>query len=415
MRKIRTMLLCICVVACLTACGESESNETADNKEVNTTIDDADSENENIIKGTAKDEVDLTGTYEDEETGEKLVIIQDGDKAAYWYCDADYKEKDCEITDGYISGDWYYISRNMDGTLAISSGSGGSWGNFKRIDKYAEISFEDVTENEYEEMVDNTVYPIGEGFIVETPGSIPAKSENPCSENIDWYRQNAVYAVGTDWYQYGLSNDEINPVAVNKEQLFRVSGYVEYIDIDEGDTIGSQELTYTIASDDISYLDVVDNRSDKSLELMVGDNVIVYVYMSEPYVGTLEAVELNNLEDEYEVISSTELYSEAEPLCSEAMYKNMMRYNDGSTLFKIHVIDVRDTYSYTDVSRATLKLGYIFTYNQDVYLDFSEWTNPEYINIKEDSEYIATVYYECQYQDTTKNPVFKVVDISKYK
>ena len=34
-----------------------------------------------------------------------------------------------------------YVSKNMDGSLAVSSGSGGSWGKFVKKEKGAKIDF----------------------------------------------------------------------------------------------------------------------------------------------------------------------------------------------------------------------------------------------------------------------------------
>ena len=75
----------------------------------------------------------MTGTYEDKEMELKIIIIQKDELVTYNFCNSDgsepFIETDCTIESGYISGQAYYISKNMDGSLAISGGAGGSWGN----------------------------------------------------------------------------------------------------------------------------------------------------------------------------------------------------------------------------------------------------------------------------------------------
>lgn len=99
-----------------------------------------------IRSGEAQDDNDWTGVYKDtssEGSGEEIVIVQDGNTATYEF--EDTKEINCKIDGDYLSGTLWYISRNSDGTLSISSGSGGSWGHFEKIEKYAKI---DVTDPE---------------------------------------------------------------------------------------------------------------------------------------------------------------------------------------------------------------------------------------------------------------------------
>ena len=58
-----------------------------------------------------------------------------------WRGYSDFKEKDRDIKDNYIDGEMSYVSKNMDGSLAVSSGSGGSWGKFVKKEKGAKIDF----------------------------------------------------------------------------------------------------------------------------------------------------------------------------------------------------------------------------------------------------------------------------------
>lgn len=89
-----------------------------------------DVDNENIKRGTAKDEDDLTGTYVDEESGEKLVVVQEGNVASYCLYDSErvendsYKAKDKEIVSNYIDGGMSFVTKNMDNSLSITSGIG---------------------------------------------------------------------------------------------------------------------------------------------------------------------------------------------------------------------------------------------------------------------------------------------------
>lgn len=121
-----------------------ESEETAD---VADTMDSsADTTGEQKIKNAkAKDDNDLTGTYEDKESGAILSLIVEGDKAAYSLStgkegDTPQVEQNCTIDSNSISGKFYYIMKNMDGTLGITSGVGAPWGNFEKTDNSAEIN-----------------------------------------------------------------------------------------------------------------------------------------------------------------------------------------------------------------------------------------------------------------------------------
>lgn len=116
------------------------SNETRDeNDEIGSTEETEKEEIEQISKDTKG----LTGTYKDLESGMSLVIIQVEDKISYGLYEKDGSsfqiENDCGLEDGYINGKYYAITRNMNGTLGVSSGVGGVWGNFEKVDDKAEI------------------------------------------------------------------------------------------------------------------------------------------------------------------------------------------------------------------------------------------------------------------------------------
>lgn len=82
----------------------------------------------------------LTGIYEDSSTGMKLVITQNEEeqKLYSFQCfEADgsllaYGD-DCPIVDGYIDGGDFYISKNLDGSLSISSVEGEKQGVFEKV------------------------------------------------------------------------------------------------------------------------------------------------------------------------------------------------------------------------------------------------------------------------------------------
>ena len=126
----------------------SSKDEKKEEKEIEASKDaDADEMNEeksgNILRGEAKDSNDLTGTYIDEEDDMMLQIIVQGNTATYSLSNLDGTEteveQNCEITDNYFGGKLYYFSLNLDGTLAISSGAGGTWGRFVKTSNKAEI------------------------------------------------------------------------------------------------------------------------------------------------------------------------------------------------------------------------------------------------------------------------------------
>ena len=152
--KIITVAVIILVCSLLSGCQESsqkakdtkKQNIIADKQKENSKVEET-TQNENIREGEAKDDNDLTGTYVDEESGETLkVVVKDGKASFCLYSKdgeeySDFKEKDRDIKDNYIDGEMSYVSKNMDGSLAVSSGSGGSWGKFVKKEKGAKIDF----------------------------------------------------------------------------------------------------------------------------------------------------------------------------------------------------------------------------------------------------------------------------------
>ena len=152
--KIITVAVIILVCSLLSGCQESsqkakdtkKQNIIADKQKENSKVEET-TQNENIREGEAKDDNDLTGTYVDEESGETLkVVVKDGKASFCLYAKdgeeySDFKEKDRDIKDNYIDGEMSYVSKNMDGSLAVSSGSGGSWGKFVKKEKGAKIDF----------------------------------------------------------------------------------------------------------------------------------------------------------------------------------------------------------------------------------------------------------------------------------
>ena len=153
-KRIITLVMIILVCGLLSGCqknGQSskdtkKQNISTEKQKESSQIEEI-TQNENIREGEAKDDNDLTGTYVDEESGETLkVVVKDGKASFCLYSKegeeySDFKEKDREIKDNYIDGEMSYVSKNMDGSLAISSGSGGSWGKFIKTEKVATIDF----------------------------------------------------------------------------------------------------------------------------------------------------------------------------------------------------------------------------------------------------------------------------------
>ncbi len=96
-----------------------------------------------IKKAKAKDKNDFTGTYEDKEDGYTLSLIIEEDKAMYSLARGSGSqpevEQNCSVDSTGIIGKFYYIVRNMDGSLGISTGVGAPWGHFEKTDDSAEI------------------------------------------------------------------------------------------------------------------------------------------------------------------------------------------------------------------------------------------------------------------------------------
>lgn len=146
--------------------GKDSTNETLPNTEKEIAEDvESPSEDEttnNILKATAKDANDLTGTYVDEELQEQIIVIQTDDGITYSYGVIDDTEPiietNCTLKDNYFGGMLYYIGRNMDGTLNISSGAGGYWGSFAKISDEAVIDMALASQSEDMSEADETTY-----------------------------------------------------------------------------------------------------------------------------------------------------------------------------------------------------------------------------------------------------------------
>ena len=148
-----------------------EESNVDDNLGVKEDVAEVEAEKENeqlgtIMSATAQSENDLTGTYEDTEMSLKLILIQNDGMVTYNFCNSDGTEPiietECKIENDYISGQYYYISKNMDGSLAISSGAGGSWGHFVKIDDKAVIDLADMdTEMIGEDAESGFTYDLG--------------------------------------------------------------------------------------------------------------------------------------------------------------------------------------------------------------------------------------------------------------
>ncbi len=123
--------------------GESKTTaDTGDKTEVPADT----TEKAEIKTAEAKDENDLTGTYKDEESGAVLSLIIEGDQAMGTSLGSDKEgvepevEQNCTVDASSISGHYYYIMKNMDGTLGVTSGVGAPWGHFTKTDDSAEIN-----------------------------------------------------------------------------------------------------------------------------------------------------------------------------------------------------------------------------------------------------------------------------------
>lgn len=139
-----------------------ESGTTADTGD-KTEVPADTTEKSEIKTAEAKDENDLTGTYKDEESGAVLSLIIEGDQAMY-SLGSDKEgvepevEQNCTVDASSISGHYYYIMKNMDGTLGITSGVGVPWGHFTKTDDSAEINLAydlEIQRQQMQEKYDN--------------------------------------------------------------------------------------------------------------------------------------------------------------------------------------------------------------------------------------------------------------------
>lgn len=142
------------------------SKENVIDEEVVSESEEVNEQSGTIISAIAQDNNDLTGTYEDTEMGLTIIIVQKDGLVTYNFCNSDgsdpFIETDCTIESDYIAGQAYYISKNMDGSLAISSGVGGSWGHFVKCDDKAVIDLTDMnTEMEGESAESGLTYDLG--------------------------------------------------------------------------------------------------------------------------------------------------------------------------------------------------------------------------------------------------------------
>ncbi len=144
----------------------------------------------------AKNTNDLTGTYVDEEQELQIVIIEEEGKVTYNFCGLDdsepFIETDCRIEADYIAGQYYYITKNLDGSLAISSGAGGSWGKFVKVDEEAIIDMQYLQEQEEDwdeeiqpdeedipltydldtDIINGSIYANNKGQVVDASGKV---------------------------------------------------------------------------------------------------------------------------------------------------------------------------------------------------------------------------------------------------
>ena len=150
-----TLIIGCMFILSMIGCGEKQVDVQKEQEVVSQSIIEQ-NENSTILKAIAQDASDLTGTYVDKELELKIVLVQQNNLVTYNFCAIDdtepFIEVDCKIESGYIAGQYYYISKNMDGTLAISSGSGGAWGSFEKISDEAIIDLQ-AYYNELEESV----------------------------------------------------------------------------------------------------------------------------------------------------------------------------------------------------------------------------------------------------------------------
>lgn len=84
----------------------------------------------------------FAGYYEDSEDGMYMLIYQKADRVSFLCINADdtlfAQAYNCPIREHesvgtYIDGTYWFVGKNSDGTLNMSSGAGGAWGHFARI------------------------------------------------------------------------------------------------------------------------------------------------------------------------------------------------------------------------------------------------------------------------------------------
>lgn len=246
---------------------ETEIAEITQELETEAVVPESEDDDSSIIKGKAQDNNDLTGTYVDSELGEQITLIQKDGLITYCYGVEDDSEPvietECTINDGYISGNWYYISRNMDGSLAISSGAGGSWGSFKKVSDEAEINLalmenswltsEETDDLSYDldtDIENGMLYGNSEGQITDMYGNaIPEYAHifiSPAGGLIDT-KNNRI--LSGDFY---ISDD--GKLAVGKKNSLLPDAYEMYC---ARGVIPNESGSYSYMEDDGSYFDEV--------------------------------------------------------------------------------------------------------------------------------------------------------------
>lgn len=151
---------------------------------------------DHILKATAKDASDLTGTYVDEEAQEQIVIIQTDAGVTYSYGVVDDTEpiieKDCVLDNTGFGGMLYGVGKNMDGSLCITSGVGGFWGSFVKvsdeavIDMSAYVAAEDIMDMPEDEDVyvdDNVNSQLKE---LRSKANISSCATDFYTEEVEW-------------------------------------------------------------------------------------------------------------------------------------------------------------------------------------------------------------------------------------
>ncbi len=97
-----------------------------------------------VRSGTANDVNEWTGVYKDTSSkgsGDEIIIVQDENTATYEF--ADTKEINCQIDGDNLNGTMWCFMKNSDGTLSVTSGTGGYWGRYERIKEEARIDVSD--------------------------------------------------------------------------------------------------------------------------------------------------------------------------------------------------------------------------------------------------------------------------------